>query len=110
MARKTKYSLDEFRSLIVAGKTKAEIMQQMDIKNHPTFSNLMIKLMDEDKKYYQVKQTRKARKAKPPVVKVGKNNTLTLSAKMLASTSFKPGDSFQLKTAKNRISLVLVEE
>ncbi|NNK12615.1 MAG: hypothetical protein HKP52_00065, partial [Desulfofustis sp.] len=55
MARKTKYDLNDFRELVVNGKSKIEIMKDMDIKNHPTFNNLMLKLMDEDKKYYQVK-------------------------------------------------------
>ena len=54
MARKTKYDLSNFRDLVVAGKSKTEIMKDMDIKNHPTFNNLMLKLMDEDKKYYQI--------------------------------------------------------
>jgi hexokinase len=113
MARKTKYNLSVLRDLVVAGKTKSEIMREMGIKNGPTFNNLMLKLMDEDRKYYQVKELRKTRKTKssrPPVVKIGKNNTLTLSAKTLESTTFKPGDSFVVKSTKTRINLIPVDK
>ena len=112
MARKTKYDLAALRDLVVAGKTKTEIMEAMEIKNHPTFSNLMLKLMDEDKKYYQVKEAKKVRKtkqAKQATAKIGKNQTLTLSSKALSGSDFKPGDTFTIKMFKNRINLTLVE-
>jgi hypothetical protein len=108
MARKTKYNLDTFRNLVGEGKTKAEIMQEMDIKNHPTFNNLMLKLMDADKKYYQVKDAKRTTTIKQTVVKIGKRNTLTLSAKNLASSSFKMGDAFGIKFTKNKITLTLL--
>ena len=110
MARKTKYDLGSFRDFVVAGKSKSEIMEAMDIKNHPTFNNLMLKLMDEDKKYYQVKEAKKVKKPKQTVVKIGKNQTLTLSAKVLAGSDFEPGDAFTVKFFKNRINLTLVEK
>ena len=110
MARKTKYDLNNFRELVVAGKGKTEIMKDMDIKNHPTFNNLMLKLMDEDKKYYQVKEPKKAAQKKQTTAKIGKNQTLTLSSKVLSSSGFKPGDAFTVKIFKNRINLTLVEK
>ena len=110
MARKTKYSLSKFRESVVAGKSKTEIMEAMNIKNHPTFNNLMLKLMDEDKKYYQVKEPAKVKQTKQLTVKVGKNQTLTLSSKILSSSAFKAGDTFTVKFFKNRINLTLVEK
>jgi len=110
MARKTKYDLISFRDLVVAGKSKTEIMKGMDIKNHPTFNNLMLKLMDEDKKYYQVKEPKKTGQKKQVTAKIGKNQTLTLSSKILSGTDFKPGDSFSVKIFKNRINLALVDK
>lgn len=110
MARKTKYDLDNFRELVVAGNSKTEIMKSMDIKNHPTFNNLMLKLMDEDKKYYQVKEPKKARQKKQVTAKIGKNQTLSLSSKILSGSDFKPGDTFNVKIFKNRINLTLVEK
>ena len=83
-------------------------MQEMDIKNHPTFNNLMLKLMDADKKYYQVKDGKQARTVKQTIVKIGKRNTLTLSAKNLSASSFKPGDAFVVKFTKNKITLSTV--
>jgi len=110
MARKTKYDLGTFRDMVVAGKTKSEIMDSMNIKNHPTFSNLMLKLMDEDKKYYQVKEAQRIKQTKQPTVKIGKNQTLTLSAKLLSNSGFNAGDAFTVKFFKNRINLTLVEK
>ena len=110
MARKTKYDLDTFRKLITDGKTKPEIMAEMDIKNHPTFNNLMLKLMDSDKKYYQVKDTKRVRSVKQVTAKIGKRSTLTLSAKNIANSSFKPGDAFAVKFTRNKITLSLVEK
>jgi len=110
MPRKTKYDLKKFRELVISGKSKTEIMKEMGIKNHPTFKNLMLKLMDEDKKYYQVKEPRKTRQRKQALVKIGKNNTLSLSSKILAGADFKPGDAFTVKFFKNRINLTLVEK
>lgn len=110
MARKTKYDLSNFRDLVVAGKSKTEIMKDMDIKNHPTFNNLMLKLMDEDKKYYQVKEPKKAKQKRQVTAKIGKNQTLSLSSKVLSGSDFKPGDTFTVKIFKNRINLTLVEK
>ncbi len=110
MARKTKYDLKDFRALVVAGKSKVEIMKDMDIKNHPTFNNLMLKLMDEDKKYYQVKEPKKTTQKRQVTAKIGKNQTLSLSSKILSGSDFKPGDTFTVKIFKNRINLTLVEK
>ena len=110
MARKTKYDLINFRDLVVAGKSKTEIMKDMDIKNHPTFNNLMLKLMDEDKKYYQVKEPKKTKQKRQVTAKIGKNQTLSLSSKVLSASDFKPGDTFTVKIFKNRINLTLIEK
>ncbi|MBE0584781.1 MAG: hypothetical protein IH612_13620 [Desulfofustis sp.] len=110
MARQTQYDLDALRKLVNSGKSKAEIMNEMDIKNHPTFNNLMLKLMDTDKKYYRVKNARRTKAVKNPVVKIGKRNTLTLSAKNLEGSGFGPGDSFTISFSKKKISLTLQEK
>ena len=109
MPRQTKYDLDTFRNLVTSGTSKAEIMKEMDIKNHPTFNNLMLKLMDQDKKYYQVKDTKKTRTSKPATVKIGKRSTLTLSAKILEQSGFGPGDTFTVSFSKKKIALSLAE-
>ncbi len=110
MVRKTKYDLEKLRELVVSGNGKTEIMKEMDIKNATTFNNLILKLMDEDKKYYQLKEPRKTRQKKSVSVKIGKNNTLSLSSKVLSGSAFKPGDAFTVKIFKNRINLTLVEK
>ncbi len=110
MPRKTKYDLKKFRDLVISGKSKTEIMKGMGIKNHPTFKNLMLKLMDEDKKYYQVQEPKMARQKRQATVKIGKNNTISLSSKILAGSDFKPGDTFTVKFFKNRINLTLTEK
>ncbi|MCB2215684.1 MAG: hypothetical protein KQH59_06430 [Desulfobulbaceae bacterium] len=110
MARKTQYDLDALREFVNSGKSKAEIMEEMNIKNHPTFNNLMLKLMDTDKKYYRVKGSRRTKTVKSQVVKIGKRNTLTLSAKNLEGSGFGPGDSFTVSFSKKRITLTLQEK
>ncbi len=110
MASRTKYDLDLFRKLIVSGKTKVEIMAEMSIKNHPTFNSLKLNLMDTDKKYYRVKESRKGERKKVLKATVGKRNTLALSSKLLEGGAFKPGDTFYVKITKSRINLTLVEE
>ena len=110
MAPRTKYDLDLLRKLIAGGKTKAEIMTEMSIKNHPTFNSLKLKLMDVDKKYYRVKESGKREQKKVLKTTVGKRNTLALSSKILEGSGFKPGDIFQVKVAKNKINLTLIEE
>jgi len=109
MAPRSQYNLNSFRSLIKSGKTQNEIMEEMAIKNTATFSNLMLRLMNTDKKYYAVKDSSKNAAAKRvQKLTIGKNNTLTLSAVMLADR-FKSGDSFNVKITKNKIILALIE-
>jgi hypothetical protein len=109
MAGRSQYDLDSFRTLVKTGKTKNEIMAEMSIKNTATVSNLMLRLMNTDKKYYTVKNSNK-KVVKALKTTIGKNNTLTLSSKMLENTGFQAGDAFNIKVAKNRIILTLVEE
>ena len=111
MAPRSQYNLGSFRTLVKAGKTKNEIMTEMSIKNGATFSNLMLRLMDTDKKYYAVKYSSKNAAAKRvQKLTIGKNNTLALSAKMLSDTGFQAGDAFNIKVAKNKIILTLIED
>jgi len=110
MAPRTKYDLDTFRILVLQGKNKAEIMEEMSIKSYPTFNNIMYKLMVADKKYYSIKEKKKDKAKSVPKVSIGKRNTLTLSAKVLEKSAFEPGDSFQVKFAKNKITLLYVDK
>jgi hypothetical protein len=109
MAPRSQYDLDSFRTLVKTGKTKNEIMAEMAIKNTATFSNLMLRLMNTDKKYYTVKNSNK-KVVKVLKTTIGKNNTLTLSSKMLSDTGFQAGDAFNIKVAKNQIILTMIEE
>ncbi len=109
MAGRSQYDLDSFRTLVKTGKTKNEIMAEMAIKNTATVSNLMLRLMNTDKKYYEFKDSTK-KVVKVLKTTIGKNNTLTLSAMMLEDSAFKAGDAFVVKVSKNKIVLTLVEE
>ena len=110
MAPRTQYDLGSFRTLVKKGKIKNEIMAEMSIKNAATFNSLLLRLMKADKKYYAVKDSVKKVAKKVLKTTVGKNNTLTLSAKMLEDTGFQAGDAFDIKVAKNKIILTLIEE
>jgi hypothetical protein len=82
-------------------------MAEMSIKNTATFSNLMLRLMNTDKKFYAVKDSNKVVK-KVQKATIGKNNTLTLSSKMLENSGFQAGDAFNIKIFKNKIILTLI--
>ena len=109
MAPRTQYDLGLFRTLVKTGKTKNEIVEEMTIKNIATFNNILLRLMEMDEKYYTIKSSTK-KVAKVLKTTIGKNNTLTLSSKMLSDTGFKAGDAFNVKIAKNKIILSLIEE
>jgi hypothetical protein len=110
MAPRTKFDLDFFRKLVKSGNTKAEIIAEMSIKNKATFNSLILRLMETDKKYYAVKDSSNKVEKKAQKATIGKNNTLTLSSKMLENTGFHAGDAFVVKVSKNKIVLTLVEE
>jgi hypothetical protein len=109
MAPRSKHNLDVFRTEVKNGKTKNEIMTEMSIKNAATFNSLLLRLMQNDKTYYTVKDGNKMAK-KTQKATIGKNNTLTLSAMMLEDSAFKAGDAFVVKVSKNKIVLTLIEE
>jgi hypothetical protein len=109
MAPKTQYDIGLFKILVKNGKTKAEIMTEMSIKNSSTFGSLLLRLMEMDEKYYPVKVSEKMIKRVQKAT-IGKNNTLTLSSKMLENTGFQAGDAFNIKVAKNKIILTLIED
>ena len=110
MSPRIQYDLDRFRHLVKSGYTKKEIMAEMSIKYIATFNNLKLKLMDTDGKYFTVKDSTKKIAKKVLKTTIGKNNTLTLSAKMLEDTEFQAGDVFNIKVAKNKITLTLIGE
>lgn len=110
MAPRTQYDVDSFRDLVKNGKTKAEIMVEMSIKNTATFNSLLLRLMKTDKKYYAVKDSKKIAPKKVQKATIGKNNNLTLSSKMLEDSGFIAGDAFVVKVSKNKIVLTLIEE
>ena len=111
MAPRTKYNLNIFRALVKSGKIKTEIIAEMSIKNSVTFNNLLLRLMETDKKYYAVKDGSKKVVAKKVLkATIGKNKTLTLSSKMLENSGFKYGDLFNIKITKDKIVLTLIED
>ncbi len=110
MAPRTQYDLDLFRDLVKSGNTKKEIMREMSIKYLVTFNSLKLKLMETDGKYFVVKDNKEIAAKKVQKTAIGKNNTLTISAKMLEDSGFLAGDAFIIKVAKNRIILTLIEK
>ena len=110
MAPRSKYNLDVFRELVRNNKTRTDIMDEMFIKNIVTFNSLILRLMETDKKYYAVKDSSNKVEKKAQKATIGKNNTLTLSSKMLEDSGFESGNVFNIRVAKNKILLTLVEE
>ena len=110
MAPKSKHNLDVFRELIRNNKTRTDIMAEMSIKNAATFNSLLLRLMQNDKKYYAMKDSKEKTTKKTQKATIGKNNNLALSSKMLEDSGFNAGDAFVVKVSKNKIVLTLVED
>jgi pyoverdine/dityrosine biosynthesis protein Dit1 len=109
MIGKSQYSIDTLRELVTGGATRAEIMKQMNIKSHPTFINLLLRLMNTDHKYYELHASKTQKKKQAITAKIGSLKTLTLSAKTLDESPFEPGTVFNVGFTDKKITLTVVE-
>ena len=111
MSGRQSYNLDDFRKLILQGKTKQEIMLEMGIgiKNLSQFSNLELRLFKKDNKVYEI-STKPKNKPVENIIEVGSRGNITISCNVLAQTDFKKGDKFNFKVKDKKIILTLIEE
>ncbi len=109
MAMGSKYNIDQFRKLVVAGKTKPEIMAEMQIAGYPQFNSLELRLFKTDKKVYEIASGSPKNEANK-TVKVGPKLNITINKKILAESSFKKDDKFKLTFRGKKIILTLIED
>ena len=108
MARQSAYNLDEFRKLVLEGKSKAQIMQEMGIKGYPQFSALELRLIKTDKKFYEISRSSDA--AIENTLSIGKRGNLVIPKKMIETSKFKAGAKFNVNFRGKKIILTLLED
>ncbi|MEN8189765.1 MAG: hypothetical protein ABFS19_07955 [Thermodesulfobacteriota bacterium] len=107
MPRKSKYDLNTFRELVKAGKSKSQIMKEMNISGHPQFNSLELRLFKEDKKVYEISA---AKQPAVPTVTVSPKKNITIPSKLLAGKSFKAKDKFVITFRGKKIILTKMED
>jgi len=111
MPKKPSYDLNLFRKLVKEGKTKSQIMEKMGLptKGHSQFSSLEYRLFKEDKTYYQI-SPEPAKSPNESIVQIGNKENIVISKKVLAGSSFKKDDKFNVLVEKGKITLLLIED
>lgn len=108
MTKGAKYDIDQFRKLVLAGKTKPEIMQEMNIAGYPQFNSLELRLFKTDKKVYEI-ASGSNKDSTDNVVSVGPKFNITIPKKILKNSSFTKDDKFNLTFRGKKIILTLIE-
>lgn len=104
MSRQVKHNIEELRSYINQGMCQESIMHMMGIGDNTTFNYVRCRLMDVDKKYYEIPSRRDAIKNIKPV-KIAKNQRIVLGKDILNVCTFGPDDEFIVKIHKDKIVL-----
>ncbi len=103
-------NIDRLRELIVGGLNKKQIMDQLDIKNHPSLNSALINLMQHDDKVYKIKGGRSISESKTRTFKTSPKGSITLPSKYLSLGGFQPGDTFQGKIRGSKVILTKLED
>lgn len=111
MARESKYDLDKFRKLVLAGKNKAEIMAALQVKGYPQFSALELKLFKTDKKVYDIATSSTINESVSNTVSISSKGNITIPKQLLVSSFiFNEGDEFNVSIKNRKIILTLVQD
>ncbi len=109
MNKGAKYDIDQFRKLVLAGKTKPEIMKEMNIAGYPQFNSLELRLFKTDKKVYEI-ASGSNKGAADNVVAVGPKFNITIPKKIMKKSNFTKDDKFKLTFRGKKIILTKIEE
>jgi len=105
MAKKTKIDNKRFMEMIKEGFSKKGIMKTFGIKTYPQFDSKYNKIAIEMGLIPALKRTKP--KKDESVVKIGKRGSITIPKNFVDEFGFKENDEFDIKMAKNGISLKL---
>ena len=100
----SKYNPSLLRECIFGGMTASEIMAKMDVKHRQTLKQYVLKLMSDDKTYYEVKGLYLKNSRRPKV-----NNKMELKIYLksldLQGMSIREGDEFSILVEDQKIIL-----
>ena len=103
----SKYNPSLLRECIFSGMTASEIMAKMDVKHRQTLKQYVLKLMSDDKTYYEVKGLYLKNSRRPKV-----NNKMELKIYLksldLQGMSIGEGDEFSILVEDQKIILTKV--
>ena len=103
----SKYNPSLLRECIFGGMTASEIMVKMDVKHRQTLKQYVLKLMSDDKTYYEVKGLYLKNSRRPKV-----NNKMELKIYLksldLQGMSIGEGDEFSILVEDQKIILTKV--
>ena len=103
----SKYNPSLLRECIFGGMTASEIMAKMDVKHRQTLKQYVLKLMSDDKTYYEVKGLYLKNSRRPKV-----NNKLELKLYLksldLQGLDINEGDEFSVSVENEMIVLTKV--
>lgn len=104
MAGRSTYNGPKLKEAIENGMNAQQIMNQLSIKNKQTLEAHILRLMQEEKRFYEVPGMAGTRSRTP---KINNKGELKLSANMLtnAGSNFAPGDAFVVEANENSITL-----
>jgi len=104
MAGRSTYNGPKLKEAIEKGMNAQQIMNVLNIKNKQTLEAHILRLMQEEKRFYEVPGMTGARSRSP---KINAKGELKLSANMLANAGspFGPGDQFVVEVDENAITL-----
>ena len=111
MSKKPTYNLNRFRELVIEGKTKSQIITEMKIpeNGYSQFSSLEYRLFKKDKKYYEI-TPEPVKSPVESVVQIGNKENIVISKKVLAGSSFKKDNKFNVSFEDKKITLTLIED
>ncbi|WP_428565089.1 MAG: hypothetical protein ACP59X_03455 [Solidesulfovibrio sp. DCME] len=103
----SKYNPSLLRECIIGGMTASEIMAKMDVKHRQTLKQYVLKLMSDDKTYYEVKGLYLKNSRRPKV-----NNKMELKIYLksidLQGLVVNDGDEFSVLVEDEKIILTKV--
>lgn len=104
MAGRSTYNGPKLKEAIERGMNAHQIMQELGIKNKQTLEAHILRLMQEQKRFYEVPGMAGGRSRTP---KINNKGELKLSSNMLANagSSFNPGDTFMVEAKDDAIIL-----
>ena len=103
----SRYNASVLRELIKEGLDAKSIMEKMNITHKPTLKHFVLKLISQDRQFYDVKGLYLKSSARPYVNKKGEVR-INVNKLDLGSLDVNEGDEFAVTVEDNRIILTVI--